>query len=67
LLYWNKFGTPPTILDKFNDERALVAYWWFDPDSADELKDAMANGLALPKKSETVVFDQIRRPAPLEK
>ena len=59
LLYWNKFGTPPTVLGKYGDERAAYWYWWYDADSAAELKDAMADGLSLPKKPDTIRFDDI--------
>jgi microcin C transport system substrate-binding protein len=59
LLYWNKFGTPPTVLGKYGDERAAYWYWWYDADSAAELKDAMADGLSLPKKPDTIRFDDV--------
>ena len=59
LLYWNKFGTPPTVLGKYGDERAAYWYWWYDADSAAELKDAMADDLSLPKKPDTIRFDDI--------
>ncbi len=45
LLYWNKFGTPDNVLGKRGDELSIPAYWWFDKDSANELKHAMANDL----------------------
>ncbi len=59
LLYWNKFGTPDTILSKFGDEDSIVAYWWADPSSAEELKQAMKNGTPLPPLPEEVDFDQV--------
>jgi microcin C transport system substrate-binding protein len=31
LLYWNRFGTPPFVLDKFGREEAIPVYWWSDP------------------------------------
>ncbi len=58
LLYWNKFGTPPTVLSKFGDERAAYGYWWFDPDSAADLEAAMASGDFLPPRPERIVFDE---------
>lgn len=30
LLYWNRFGTPKHVLDKFNREDAAIAYWFVD-------------------------------------
>ncbi len=57
LLYWDKFGTPPTVLSKYSDERALLNYWWFDPDSAADLQAAMASGEALPPRPDIVDFD----------
>ncbi len=63
LLYWNKFGTPPTVLAKFDDERGAYHYWWFDPDSAADLKAAMESGDFLPPRPERVVFDETYFPA----
>ena len=58
LLYWNKFGTPPTVLAKYAGESSAYWYWWYDADSADGLKDAMNRGVALPRKKPEVIFDQ---------
>ncbi len=30
LLYWNRFGTPQYVLDKFNREDAALTYWFVD-------------------------------------
>ena len=38
LLHWDTFGMPATVLSKFGDERSLLGYWWYDADSAAELK-----------------------------
>lgn len=62
LLYWNKFGVPPTVLGKFRDERDVITYWWYDADSAAELKAAQASGAALPARPESVDFDTVRKP-----
>jgi microcin C transport system substrate-binding protein len=59
LLYWDKFGVPPTVLSKFGDESAVVAYWWNDPDATAELKAAMAAGSNLPARPESVDFDKV--------
>lgn len=61
LLYWNKFGTPDTVLSKFADESAAVAYWWYDPASAEELKDAMKNKGALPSLPARIDYDEVMR------
>ncbi len=57
IFYWNKFGTPSTVLDKYGNERALVAYWWHDPESVNELNEAMRRDQPLPTKPETIDFD----------
>jgi len=59
LLYWNKFGTPPTVLGKYGDERAAYWYWWADEDAAAELKDALRDGLPLPPKPDAIRFDDV--------
>jgi microcin C transport system substrate-binding protein len=59
LLYWNKFGTPPTVLSKFSDERSAYWYWWYDPDSAASLKDAINGGDVLPGRAPEVSFDRV--------
>ncbi|MDD4101506.1 MAG: extracellular solute-binding protein [Kiritimatiellae bacterium] len=63
LLYWDKFGTPATVLSKFGDERSLLGYWWYDTDSAAELKAAMTSGDVLPQRSGLVDFDNVYRPS----
>ena len=62
LLYWDKFGTPPTVLSKFGDERSLLAYWWYDADNASDLQDAMENGEVLPPRPDIVDFDETFMP-----
>ena len=59
LLYWNKFGTPETVLSKYGDEQAAYWYWWYDPDSDADLKDAQKNDLTLPGKPEVLKFGEI--------
>lgn len=59
LLYWNKFGMPPTVLDKFNDEAAAVSYWWYDKEADNALKNSLKNGNPLPKKSQSVKFEEV--------
>ena len=59
LLYWNKFGTPDTVLSKYGDERSAYWYWWLDQDSEADLLDALENKFALPPKASSIYFDQI--------
>jgi microcin C transport system substrate-binding protein len=58
LLYWNKFGTPGTVLAKYGNESSAYWYWWADPDSEDDLKDAMKTGRALAPPKAEVFFDR---------
>jgi len=59
LLYWNKFGTPETVLSKFGDETSAYWYWWIDADSRADLQDAMQDNLPLPPKESSIRFDDI--------
>ncbi|MEN8243708.1 MAG: extracellular solute-binding protein [Thermodesulfobacteriota bacterium] len=57
LLYWNKFGTPETVLSKYGDETSAYWYWWIDADSQADLQDAIKNQLPLPPKEAAVRYD----------
>jgi microcin C transport system substrate-binding protein len=59
ILYWNKFGTPPTVLSRLGDHSASRAYWWFDYDSDAELDYAQSENLPLPPRPTTVHFDSV--------
>jgi microcin C transport system substrate-binding protein len=59
LLYWNKFGTPPTVLSKYGDESSALWYWWVDEDSAAELSDAIQMNTTLPPHPPSVWFDKV--------
>lgn len=59
LLHWDRFGMPDTVLSKFGDERSLIGYWWYDPDSAEELRAAAASGDMLPPRPVRVDFDSV--------
>ena len=63
LLYWNKFGTPNSILGKYGDELSVPTYWWFDADSARELEQAMQEKLPLPGRTLEVYYDEVTEPA----
>ncbi len=58
LLYWNKFGTPDTVLSKYGTESSAYPYWWVDPDSEADLADALENNNTLPAHPGTVDFDE---------
>lgn len=57
LLYWNRFGTPDTVLSKYGDERSAYSLWWYDPDADAELKAAQEENRPLPGKPAEISFD----------
>ena len=57
LLYWNTFGTPDTVLSKFDTEQSAYRYWWFDEDSAADLEEAIQSEDLLPAKEPVVSFE----------
>ncbi|MBI9076885.1 MAG: ABC transporter substrate-binding protein [Desulfatibacillum sp.] len=59
LLYWNKFGTPDTVLPKYGDATSAESYWWLDEYSVADLKDAMEQNLMLPPRPLSVEFDEV--------
>lgn len=58
LLYWNKFGTPKYVLDKYNREDAAIPYWWYDPAKAEALKEAQKKGTPLPPEPAEVHYSE---------
>ncbi|MCD6186291.1 MAG: ABC transporter substrate-binding protein, partial [Deltaproteobacteria bacterium] len=62
LLYWNRFGTPETVLSKYGDERSAYWYWWIDEDSKADLRDAIEADTSLPQKERSIVFDDLFKP-----
>jgi len=56
LLYWNKFGTPPSVLGKYGNESSAYWLWWHDEDNAADLKQAMKDGATLPAPQPEVRF-----------
>ena len=61
LLYWNKFGTPATVLGRLGSEEGVLSYWWYDEDRAEELRDAMESNTCLPSVPLRVDFDAVVR------
>jgi len=62
LLYWNKFGTPRTVLSKYGDEASALVYWWMDPDARAMLNDAVKHHMPLPPNPGSVKFDEVFNP-----
>jgi microcin C transport system substrate-binding protein len=58
LLYWNRFGTPQYVLDKFNREDVITTYWWVDQEKDNALREAMKNNTSLPLEPEKVVYQE---------
>ncbi|MBR4559846.1 MAG: ABC transporter substrate-binding protein [Fibrobacter sp.] len=48
ILYWNRYGTPEKVFDRFNREDAIPIYWWLDPEKSKKLDAAMKAGENLP-------------------
>ncbi len=61
LMYWNKFGMPETVLDKYGDEGCIYRYWWIDKDRAGELVEAREGGIMLPAEPVEIRFDEVSR------
>jgi microcin C transport system substrate-binding protein len=59
LLYWNKFGTPDTVLSKYGGENSALWYWWADPDAEAALSDAISMNLPLPPEEMNIHFDKL--------
>ena len=59
LLYWNKFGTPKTVLPKYSGEAGAYSFWWYDEDSAADLEFARETEQPLPGRDEIIVFDEV--------
>jgi microcin C transport system substrate-binding protein len=48
-LYWDKFGYPEYMVDRFVGNRESIFFlWWFDPEKEARLEKAMANDTSLP-------------------
>ena len=56
LLYWNQFGTPKYVLDKYNGEESVIAYWWFDSKKAKALEEAKKKNQSLKKVKTKILY-----------
>ena len=58
LLYWNRFGTPEFVLDKYNREDVIITYWWVDAEKDNLLNDAKKKNITLQKLPEKIVYSE---------
>lgn len=58
LLWWNRFGTPKYVLDKFNREDAILTYWYADSAKTQALCEAKAAGRDLPVDTSEVHYQE---------
>lgn len=58
LLYWNRFGMPVGVYDRFNREEAIPVYWWFDAKKDQLLRKAMSDNKALPASPADVRYTE---------
>lgn len=61
LIYWNRFGMPDTVLPRLGDETSALAYWWYDSDRDEELKEAVSEGRFLPSLPVKVDYDTVMK------
>ncbi len=48
-LFWDKFGFPEYMVDRFvGDSQSVFFLWWIDPEKEARLKDAMQSNIQLP-------------------
>lgn len=56
ILYWNRFGYPASVFDKFGREEAILAYWWYDIAKDQQLREARKSGTALKPESPDIHY-----------
>jgi len=57
ILFWNKFGYPEYMVTRFGgDYRSIFTHWWFEPEKAQALEEAIANDTDLPVGDVNVRF-----------
>ena len=54
MLYWNRFGTPEKVFDKFGREESIPVYWFYDAKKANALNKAIKEGKTLPLEPKEV-------------
>lgn len=56
LLYWNKFGTPEYVINKYARENSALVYWWYDKQKQAALETAIKDNSDLPAEPAEVVY-----------
>jgi microcin C transport system substrate-binding protein len=56
LLRWNRFGTPPFVLSRYEDFPSIVRYWWRDARKDRALERAMERAESLPAEPPAVRY-----------
>lgn len=54
ILYWNRFGTPEKIFDKFGREESIPIYWFYDIKKAKTLEVAEKQDSTLPEEPKEI-------------
>ena len=52
---------PASVLSRYGNEADVLSYWWYDPDRAAELAEAMEKGTYLPSVPERVDYDAVMK------
>ncbi len=58
ILYWNRFGTPTYVYDKFAREDCIPTYWFVDPDKEKALQTAMQGNSSLSSNSGDIRYQE---------
>ncbi|MFA6623256.1 MAG: extracellular solute-binding protein [Fibrobacteraceae bacterium] len=57
ILYWNRFGTPKYVFDKFGrEDESIPVYWWYDAKKNAALDAAMKEGRSLERPAPDVHY-----------
>jgi microcin C transport system substrate-binding protein len=62
ILYWNQFGMPKTVFDKYNREDSAIRYWWFDAGKQAALENARANDTRMAQQPPVVNWQPVVGP-----
>jgi len=54
ILYWNRFGTPEKVFDKFGREESIPIYWFYDIKKAKALEVAEKQDSTLPEEPKEI-------------
>lgn len=56
MLYWDRFGTPKYVFDKYNHEDYIITYWWLDQKKDLALQKAVDTGTPLEPKISDIYY-----------